>query len=752
MPVADDGHPDQQNRVAMKKLIPFIFVTSVVLVVAVRVMSEGNEATQPTPTNSQTAEQVGLSVNSPKAYQGYTLLAPMNSTSTYLIDMEGRIVNEWKSEYTPALSAYLLDNGHLLRPCAEHGHGHGGPGTGGRIQELTWDGELVWDYAFDDIELRPHHDICPLPNGNVLVIAGDPKPGEEAIAQGLLPTAAPDQFEPDCLLEIKPTGPTSGKIVWRWHAWDHLIQDVNESLPNYGQVSEHPELIDINFGSGMMDEIMRDPEQVNQLRSLGYLGGDRTDQEPQPARSNPEDQDAPAAGSGRPSPGPKQGDWMHVNFVAYNAKLDQIMLSVHEFSEVWIIDHSTTTAEAAAHAGGKYGHGGDLLYRWGNPQAYRYGDADSQRLFAQHHAHWIPEGYPGAGNMLVFNNGAGRPDGAYSSVDQIELPVNEHGEYTRRSDSAYSPGYASWSYTADDKKSFFSMLISSARRLPNGNTLICSGNQARLFEVTPEAETVWEYQHPGGGAGGPGGMPRPGELIPKFLQQALAMTKPQLEILQPLQARVDKTLESMLSEAQLQMLKEPWKFRIGQPGRGGGPGPGSGPPRFGSILPEFFVDALELTPAQQTEYAKLQMHVDDVFMTLWTDRQLDQVDELQRQFRRGPGGGPPPGFGPPPRDGRPGRDPRQPDPHADHRPPRGPNGPGWGPGPGGPGAPGGPGGPGGIFCCFRYGPNYPGLAGKELTPGKMLAEVVLESLKSGDRNSHNQPAPDPAPGLNSSAS
>ena len=87
---------------------------------------------------------------------------------------------------------------------------------------------------------------------------------------------------------------------------------------------------------------------------------------------------------------------MHTNAVAYNAELDQIMLSIHAFSEVWIIDHGTTTEEAASHSGGKRGKGGDLLYRWGNPRAYRTGTNVDQRLFAQHNAHWIPEGLPGA--------------------------------------------------------------------------------------------------------------------------------------------------------------------------------------------------------------------------------------------------------------------------------------------------------------------------------------------------------------------
>ncbi|MGC8644373.1 MAG: hypothetical protein ACP5XB_31305, partial [Isosphaeraceae bacterium] len=60
-------------------------------------------------------------------------------------------------------------------------------------------------------------------------------------------------------------------------------------------------------------------------------------------------------------------------------ELDQILLSVHSFSEIWIIDHGTTTAEAATHKGGRSGKGGDLLYRWGNPQAYRAGTAADQQ-------------------------------------------------------------------------------------------------------------------------------------------------------------------------------------------------------------------------------------------------------------------------------------------------------------------------------------------------------------------------------------
>ncbi len=85
-------------------------------------------------------------------------------------------------------------------------------------------------------------------------------------------------------------------------------------------------------------------------------------------------------------------DWTHVNAVAYDADLDQILLTVRAFSEFWIIDHSTTSAEVRGHAGGRSGMGGDLLYRWGNPQAYRAGTKLDQRLFSPHDCALDPAG------------------------------------------------------------------------------------------------------------------------------------------------------------------------------------------------------------------------------------------------------------------------------------------------------------------------------------------------------------------------
>ena len=191
-----------------------------------------------------------------------------------------------------------------------------------------------------------------------------------------------------------------------------------------------------------------------------------------------------------------QSDLMHMNAVNYNAALDQIVMSVPRFNEIWVIDHSTTTEEAAGHTGGRWGRGGDLLYRWGNPSVYRRGDEAARRLGFQHDVRWVPEGMPGAGHLTLFNNRIEHADRDHSAVFELAPPTDGAGRYVVPDAGPFGPAEPTWSYVAPTRTAFFSSFISGAHRLANGHTFITSGAQGRFFEVTPEGEIVWEYWTP----------------------------------------------------------------------------------------------------------------------------------------------------------------------------------------------------------------------------------------------------------------
>ena len=184
-----------------------------------------------------------------------------------------------------------------------------------------------------------------------------------------------------------------------------------------------------------------------------------------------------------------------MNSIDYNEEFDQILISARNFNEIWVIDHTTTTEEAAGHTGGMYGKGGDLLYRWGNPQAYRKGNESDQLLFMQHDARFIESGCPGAGNITIFNNGFRRPGKDYSNVMEIVPPIDSNGFYHLEPDSAYGPDEPIWIYQAENPYDFYSLYVSGVQRLTNGNTLIFSGKTGFFFEVTPDKEIVWSYKN-----------------------------------------------------------------------------------------------------------------------------------------------------------------------------------------------------------------------------------------------------------------
>ena len=402
---------------------------------------------------------IGLVHCTSEASVDYVLFSPIPSNTTYLIDQEGRMINAWTSPgaYRPALSAYLLPDGSLLRSSnigTEAVGNFTGGGIGGNIERIAWNGTLLWSWNYTSETSILHHDIEPMPNGNILAIAWEDIPEDDAVAAGRNPAIVSDSPNggnnvwPDKVIEIEPVGSDDANIVWTWRAWDHLVQDHNASLPNYGAIADHPRRLNVNHMGGTGDQ------------------------------------------QGR-------ADWMHCNGLDYHPVLDQIALSCRSMNEIYIIDHSTTTEEAATDAGGNAGHGGDFLYRWGNPQVYGQGTGDDQRLFAQHDVQWVVDGHPEAGGLSVFNNGNGRAV-PFSSVDIIQ-PVLDNGTYDINASGAFGPAEPAWTW--DIGESMYSGSISGAQALPNGHMLVTHGTVGTLYEVDETGNIVWTYIDPVGRTG-----------------------------------------------------------------------------------------------------------------------------------------------------------------------------------------------------------------------------------------------------------
>ncbi len=415
-------------------------------------------------------QTVGLFFNTPESFQGYTLFS--NNTHTYLIDNCGYKVNEWESQHLPGSSVYLLENGHLLRTARISGNFSGG-GLGGRFEIFDWSNALIWSAELANVEVHSHHDIAPLPNGNFLALCWQAIVESEAEELGW---AYEGEVWSEMILELEPAGHGNYHIVWKWRLVDHIIQDHDPSKANYGVIAGHPELININFN-----------------------GLDK----------------------------PDTRDWFHLNAIDYNESLDQIVVSSRNFGEIWIIDHSTSIAEAAGHEGGSAGKGGDILYRFGNPHAYGRGLASDQRFFEPHSVSWISND-----RLMVFNNKA---TDDRSRVEHWTLPVDHDHSYILMENEPYGPETMDWTYTSPG---FYSDIMSSAQMLPNSNILICEGREGRFFEVTEDHRIIWEYVNPVNSNGHPilqGGTPRfnqtfhvqrYGPEFPGFAQVSLVPSEP----------------------------------------------------------------------------------------------------------------------------------------------------------------------------------------------------------------------------------
>lgn len=361
--------------------------------------------------------------NADLVYNGYVLVSGATGNRVYLMDKESNLLFEWPlNDAKLGNDATILPTGRLLAMLEDANAQIKFGGFGGKIQILDKEGTVDWEFLYSTEDYVLHHDAEMLPNGNIIMQTWERKTIAEAIAAG---SNLNVELFPDGIIEVNPQ---TNEIVWEWHSWDHLIQDFDATKSNFGSVSQNPHRINLNY---------------TQL---------------------------------------EDGDMTHANGLTYDKENDVIYLSVNFFSEIWVIDHSTSTSEAATSLGGNYNQGGDLIYRFGNPEAYQ-NILGTRRFFNNHHP--VLDFRNNQKSIFVYSNGQ---DLNQSTVYELEIPTI----FSLEADKDNEPREL-WSFTDPE---LYAPKVSGAVPLPNGNVLITEGDFG-LWEVTRTGEVVWKFVFPG---------------------------------------------------------------------------------------------------------------------------------------------------------------------------------------------------------------------------------------------------------------
>ncbi len=357
-------------------------------------------------------------------WPGLTLIGNSSGAALKLVDTNGVTIKTINTTGgNNVYSNYLTKGGYFWRTLKSATAGLTGGGMHGRVQKYDWNGNLVWDYTHASSTYNLHHDFCPMPNGNVLLISYEVKTAAEMTAAGATFNQT-TWFEK--IMEVKPTGLNTQDVVWEWHMWDHLCQKADANKPNYvTSTLNNPQLFDI---------------------------GKVTTK-----------------------------DFAHMNGIDFDSVHNQVIFSCHFTNEFYIIDHSTTTAEAATHAGGILGKGGDFLYRYGKPS--NYGSTAATAISTLHDAHVVKAG-PMKDWVGFFHNDAT----TVSAVDYVELPRSGN-TYTITAGSNFTPT----TYTKRFAPSINSNNMSSTEEYPNGNIMIASALQATVKEIDSNGTILWTY-------------------------------------------------------------------------------------------------------------------------------------------------------------------------------------------------------------------------------------------------------------------
>lgn len=300
-----------------------------------------------------------------------------------------------------------------------------------------WDNNIVSKTGYNLPNVLLTYEVIQMNNGNYLCIGREFLSSNDFTQLGFDPLTI--HREVDVIVEIDPS---TEEVVWMWNIKDHIIQERDSLAANYGKVIDNPGKLDVD-AIGTFD-----------WRSESFM----------------------------------------INGFDYNEELDLIALSIRKMGEVIIIDHSTTTEEAQTDSGGKYGKGGDVLFRWGNPQNYGRGTVSDRYLYYQHNPNWIKYGEH-KGKLIMYNNNLSAE--TYSSVEVIDPSFDSEGNFILPANGPFQLDENPISINeVTTGTSFSSQYTSSAKVLPNGNILITSGGSAEIIEVNFEGEILWQYNIP----------------------------------------------------------------------------------------------------------------------------------------------------------------------------------------------------------------------------------------------------------------
>ena len=387
---------------------------------------------------AQTVYPTGTTIYDPtRTWNGFTVLSPLGTQAVLVIDMNGTVVKRWDGFNNSAGGpARVLPGGVVIAASgARPGHQESL-----ELVQRDFDGTVMWRFArSEEIETRDgaktwsarqHHDWQRDSQP-----AGYYSPESTPVVDSgttLLLTHS-DRKQPkvaDRLLEDDRLIEVSwdGKITWEWMASDHVDE----------------------FG------FAADARQV--IRNTTGRGGAQTG-----------------------------FDWLHINSATYLGPNKWFDAGDTRFAPNHVIISSREASLLAI-----VGRDGSIVWRLGPDFSASRELRAIRQIIGQHHAHLIPKGLPGAGNLLVFDNGGSSGYGFASPI-----APEGRGAFARATSRVLEINPVTlelvWSYT---NPRFFSTNISGAQRLPNGNTLITAGAGGRMFEVTPKSEIVWEYMFP----------------------------------------------------------------------------------------------------------------------------------------------------------------------------------------------------------------------------------------------------------------